>query len=155
MSCNALHVSRRTEQSSEVPLKHNVCKLGTDDLKNNQIPKKVWLNVDVNCKKIQQWWQMYESMQSIGWMVMTGKNHSTWITTCPTISLVNANHTQTVLGLNLGLHGEGPVTKCLSRGMAHRRRPTNQCTGNSDYKISVLQNITSKVPTLTFTQYGW
>jgi hypothetical protein len=42
--------------------------------------------------------------------MMTGKNHSAWIKTSPTITLPNANSTRTVLGLNLGLHGAGPLT---------------------------------------------
>jgi hypothetical protein len=54
------------------------------------------------------------SMKSHGAIILRGENRRTWTETCPSATLSITYTTRT----DQGLHGERPVTNCLSHGMA-------------------------------------
>jgi hypothetical protein len=108
---------------------------------------------------------------SNGGMIVTGEHQRTQRKTCPTATLTTANPTWTALGVNLGLHGEKPVSSHLYYGMAQflhiirsriwlgSRNPfslfpnENKCSFNL---VSCSWSVcSSELPLLLVLSYSW
>jgi hypothetical protein len=57
-------------------------------------------------------------MENDSGMILTGENQRTWRKICPSATLSTTNPIWIDTGMNLGLHGERPLTNHLNHGMA-------------------------------------